>query len=603
MGKIIITNHNGDAKIQIPQELIFLFKQSRARRFKAALTYNNLTKVLNLAITDVDWHGVRSINSVTNSYTGFVDRRKTLIIADGYISTYVRSDDRYSENAMSCISFSVQKGKGYTICEKIELDYQIHKNLDNEILITAAICLDGLSLNRREFAARASRGGLFSEIGRAVSNITSTRFYKAIDDVDEIYYYKHIEDNNIVYVTKEKYAFAVINGIDVDSPRLHRTTSLSKFFKDHFPEIPESHINAYLEYNKMLTSYDPSLLSIVSGDDIVKYYDQASYFRMSGELGSSCMRDNSKSHVIKFYAKNSNFRLLIMKAGQTDSIMARALLVTTTDGTVFMDRVYTVDTKLIGLFHRYAKENNIKNIYEVRKWAGSTQKNLMSQGPSNWTKVYFENYTVDLDWIPATIMGSHKAARYRASINQNSNITSGYDLPYIDNFQYINAFTMQASVNPLNFFINCDLSDELIDNNEVYYYNSKVYDRRFIDIPYDGKPTLKIDTVTLDLSDTLQASDDDIDEADEDFDEDIDWDEEDLDSEQEVEENPYTIDMGTLRIDSVATGGGIHEQIAAYTPNANIARLMGAASPELQVILNQINNIATDSQQEQHIIF
>jgi hypothetical protein len=586
MGKIIITNQNGDAKIQIPQELIFLFKQSKSRRFKAALAYDNLTKVLNLAITDVGWDGVRNINSITNNYTGFVDRRKNLIIADGYIHTYVRSSDRYSETSMNAVSFCVQKGKGYTICEKIELDYQIHKNPDNEILITAAICLNSLSLNRYEYKARVSKGNLFSEVGRAVSNITSTRFYKAINDVNEIYYYKHIEDNNIVYVTKEKYAFAIFYAIDVDSPRLHRTTSLSKFFKDHFPEIPESHITAYLEYNKMLTSYDPNLLSIVSGDDIVKYYLQDSYFRMSGELGSSCMRDSGKSHVIKFYANNSNFRLLIMKAGQTDSIMARALLVTAVDGTVFMDRVYTVDTKLISLFHRYAKENNIKNIYEVRNWAGSTKKNLMSQGPSNWTKVYFENYTVDLDFIPDAIMESHKAARYRASINQNSNITSGYDLPYIDNFQYINAFTMQASVNPLNFFTNCDLSDELIDNNEVYYYNNKVYDRRFVDIPYDGKPTLKVDTVTLNDSDIPQASDDDIDEADEDFNwDDDDLDNDDLDSEQEVESNPYTIDMGTLSVTS-----------------EDIARII-ASSPQLQAALSQINDIATDSQQQELHLF
>jgi hypothetical protein len=264
-----------------------------------------------------------------------------------------------------------------------------------------------------------------------------------------------------------------------------------------------------------------------------------------------------------------------------------------------MDRVYTVDTKLIGLFHRYAKENGIKNIYEVRNWAGSTQKNLMSQGPASWTKVYFQNYTVDLDWIPAAIMGAHKAARYRASINQNSNITSGYDLPYIDNFQYINAFTMQASVNPLNFFTNCDLSDELIDNNEVYYYNSKVYDRRFVDIPYDGKPTLKVDTVTLNDSDTPQAGDSDIDDnVEEDFD--FNWDdddldnddlesEEDLDAEQEVEENPYTI----------AAGPGAY---ANLSPEA-MTRFINAASPELQAILTQINDIATDSQQEQHIIF
>jgi hypothetical protein len=269
--------------------------------------------------------------------------------------------------------------------------------------------------------------------------------------------------------------------------------------------------------------------------------------------------------------------------------MARALLVTTTDGTVFMDRVYTVDTKLIGLFHRYAKENNIKNIYEHRKSCGT--KNLLNQGPGNWTKEYDDNYKVALDWIPSAIDKQNYAVRYQVAIMQQSSISSNYDVPYIDNFQYINAFTRQASVNELNFFTACELSGELVDNNHVYYDNGKVYDRRFVNASYGINPTLKIDTVTLNDSDS------DIDEADEDYEEDIDWDEEDLDSEQEVESNPYTIaalnQVGTIN----------HGPLAAYSPDANIARLMSNASPELQVILNQINNIVTDSQQEQHIIF
>ena len=65
--------------------------------------------------------------------------------------------------------------------------------------------------------------------------------------------------------------------------------------------------------------------------------------------------------------------------------------------------------------------------------------------------------------------------------------------------------------------------------------------------------------------------------------------------------------MGTLRIDTAE----MLEQImsnpltpsAAYSPTANVDRLMRFASPELRVILDQINDIATDSQQEQHIIF
>jgi len=600
MGKIIITNQQGDAKIKFPDELIFLFKQSKSRRFKAALSYNNDTKVLYLTITDVDWHHLTGIGYV-DSNVRFVDRRKSLIVVDGYTNTYISSINRYHENAMNSISFCVMKSKGYTICEKMELDYYIYQNPDGQIVISAAMYVGNLPLNRNEHKVRVSKGALYSELHRMVPNINSYRFYSAVNEVGEIYYFKHIDENNIVYVTKEKYAYAVANGWNEDSASYHRTMGIGKFFKDHLPEVSEATVNAYIEYNKMLTCFDSNLFSVVVGDDIIKYYLKDSYFRMTGELGNSCMRDSSKSHVIKFYAKNSNFRLLIMKAGQTDSIMARALLVTTTDGTVFMDRIYSVDTKLITLFHRYAKENNIKNIYEHRK--SCSTKNLLNQGPGNWTKQYDDNYKVALDWIPSAIDKQTYAVRYQVAIMQQSNISSSYDVPYIDNFQYINAFTMQASVNELNFFTACELSGELVDNNHVYYDNGKVYDTRFVNTSYGIDPILRIDTVTLNDSDS------DIDEADEDYEEDLDWDEEDLDSEQEVEENPYTIaalnEVGTLNpgpVNIVATGAGIHEQITGYTPNANIARLI-ASNPELQTMLSQINDIATDSQQEQHIIF
>jgi hypothetical protein len=613
MGKIILTNHQGDTKVQFPKELIFLIKQSKARRFKAGLIYNNDTKVLQLTITDLDWYEISNIGYI-DSNIAFVDRRRSILVSTSETQCYVRSTDRYRDDAMNTISFCVMKSKGYTICEKLELDYTIYQNPDGQIVISAAMYVGNLPLNRHEHKIRVSKSSLFSELHRMVPSINNHRFYSAINEVGEIYYFKEINENNIVYVTKEKYAYAVANGISEEALSLRRTMGIGKFFKDHLPEITEATINAYIEFNKMLTCFDSNLFSIVSGDDIIKYYDKDSYFKMSGELGNSCMRDSSKSHVIKFYAKNSKFRLLIMKAGQTDSIMARALLVTTTDGTVFMDRIYTVDTKIITLFHRYAKENGIKNIYEHRK--PYSTKNLLTMGPGNWTKQYDDNYKVDLDWLPSAIDKQSDAVKYQVAVAQQSNISSNFDVPYIDNFQFINAFTKQASVNALNFFTACELSGELVDNNEVYYDNGKVYDRRFVNTGYGIDPTLKVDTVTLDDSDTPQAGDSDID-RDFDFnwdDDDLDNDdlelEEDLDAEQEVEENPYTIaalnEVGTLNhgpVNIVVTGAGIHEQIAAYTPNANIARLMDAASPEIQVILNQINDIVTDSQQEQHIIF
>ena len=455
MGKIILTNYQGDTRIEFPKELIFLFKQSKARRIKAGLIYNNETKVLSLTVTDLDWYEISNIGYI-DSNVAFVDRRRSILVANGETQCYVRSTDRYGDDAMNTVSFCVMKSKGYTICEKIELDYTIYQNPDGQIVITSAMYVGNLPINRHEYKVRLSKNNLYSELHRMVPSINSYKFYNAVSEIGEIYYFKEINENNIVYVTKEKYAYAVANGISEEAVSLRRTMGIGKFFKDHLPEISEATINAYIEYNKMLTSYNPSLFSIVSGDDIIKYYIKDSYFTQTGELGNSCMRDSSKSHVIKFYANNSNFRLLIMKAGQTDTIMARALLVTTTDGTVFMDRVYTVDTKIINLFHRYAKENSIKNIYEHRN--PCSNRNLLTMGPGNWTKEYDDNYKVDLEWLPAAIDKQHDACKYQVAVMQQSNISSSYDVPYIDNFQFINAFTRQASVNALNFFTACELS-------------------------------------------------------------------------------------------------------------------------------------------------
>ena len=138
MGKIILTNHQGDTKIQFPKELIFLFKQSKSRRIKAGLIYNNNTKVLSLTVTDLDWYEISNIGYI-DSNVAFVDRRRSILVSAGETQCYVRSTDRYRDDAMNTVSFCVMKSKGYTICEKLELDYTIYQNHDGHIVISAAM--------------------------------------------------------------------------------------------------------------------------------------------------------------------------------------------------------------------------------------------------------------------------------------------------------------------------------------------------------------------------------------------------------------------------------------------------------------------------------
>jgi hypothetical protein len=343
------------------------------------------------------------------------------------------------------------------------------------------------------------------------------------------------------------------NGGNIASTNIARSMSIGKFFKDHFPSISEATVNAYIEYNKMLTAYDPSLFSIVSGKDIKKYYIYDSYFRQTGELGNSCMRSYDKTHVIDFYAKNSNFKLLIIKAGETDTIMGRALLITTTESEVFMDRIYTVDTKVINLFHTYAKDNGIKNIYKYRN-SYNKERNLMSMGPANWTKVYTKNFTMALDWLPNPFKLLNNAEQYKLCLYQHSNVTSSYDVPYIDNFQFINSYTMQASVNPLNFFTNCYLSDQPVDNDYAYYYNGEVYDSRFVNTCGTKAPILKPDVITLDDTDT-KGADTDIDKEDDEEEIFPEWIEEDDDDEEwEVEQPDFTITAQGVGVAGMTSG-------------------------------------------------
>jgi len=552
MGKLKLTNHNQEIKISFPKELAFIFKASKARWFKNLIIFNPNTKVLSVIVSDLDWYEFRNLSfgDVNRfSTSGARDRRKGHLIATGFVVTYVRyTESNYNyDNILNNLSFFIKKDKGYTMCDAIELDYDLYQDDNNRFLIKASIDLSGVAINYDSNRIIESKTKLYHDMRNIVNNLDSYHFNEAIKKVDEIFYYKGIDSNVISYITKEKYAYAMHNLVSISAASLSRTMSIGKFFKDHFPHIPEANINAFIEYNKMLTAYDPNLFSIVSGEDIKKYYNQKYYFKMTGELGNSCMRQEEKQHYMDLYANNSNFKLLIMKAGEADAIMGRALIVTTIDGEVIMDRIYTADTKIINLFHRYAKENNIINIYEHRKPYGK-ERIISSMSPGNWTKVYDKNYTVSLEWLPKEISALlHKKDKYIAAIHQHANISSSYNVPYIDNFQYLNPFTIQASVNPLNFFTNCDLTDELIDTATVLYHKNKVYDQRYVELNHAGNPVQKPDVVTLDDTATPQGpvtyithSDDDLDE-DIDWDDDNDWDDEEVEVDEEIVDNPYTI--------------------------------------------------------------
>jgi hypothetical protein len=237
MGKILLTNYSGEVKIQYPKELIFLFKQSKSRWLKNIITFDNESGILKIITTDMEWSKYAALSNIGDTL-GSRDRRKSQFISFGYVTNYIRNTIRYADNILAEISFYVKKGKGFSICEKMELDYTIYQNPENEILIISSICLNEVPINSNSTLIRNSRSDLQRELCKVIPNLHSNIFHSAIKKVNEIYYFKRIEENDIVYVTKDKFAFAGYHKQNVDSKSLHRKMSISKFFKLHFPDIP-----------------------------------------------------------------------------------------------------------------------------------------------------------------------------------------------------------------------------------------------------------------------------------------------------------------------------------------------------------------------------
>lgn len=93
---------------------------------------------------------------------------------------------------------------------------------------------------------------------------------------------------------------------------------------------------------------------IVSGEEILKYYNIDNYADFDeGQLGHSCL--NNKPHeIFDMYVMNTNVvKLVILKAPGSDKIIGRALLWQTNEG-LFMDRIYTSKDSDVVLFKMYA---------------------------------------------------------------------------------------------------------------------------------------------------------------------------------------------------------------------------------------------------------
>jgi hypothetical protein len=498
MGKIIINQTSrSQFKLKLPAELQYYIYQNRNSRYVYFNIGSDINNQFNKIITirnhySYSGHHDRDIRQIVQGYVRSSRRTQILNTPFHTISNInAKFSSVYTHNNIS------------NVCDTYYLDYKIYEEDNGNYCIIAKFNVP-MYINIHSNSK--------SEFSTISNNVIAKSFnsYEVKDDaLDEFYHFVNFENDELTYFTKAKYSQGLIklisegyaneyaiDNINIHCSNLTRKISLTKFLMKSFHNVDEKLIQAHLEYNKMLSTYNPELFSIVKGDDIVKYYHVDNYFKKSGDLGSSCMRNDTNQHQIQFYAKNNNVSLIVMKPEGTDAIIGRALLWTTVDGIRVMDRIYTTDSKLVSLFHRYAAENNFLNIYEYRLH-DSGKPNLTAMSPANWSTKYIRNFIVDLNYLTKKIEKLSSANKFNLSTSRQTSINSGYDIPYLDNFCLINAATSQISVLPIDGVFICPLSNQPITVHNFTFINDDVYNGDFVH-SRNGVAELIPDIVTLD---------------------------------------------------------------------------------------------------------
>jgi len=180
------------------------------------------------------------------------------------------------------------------------------------------------------------------------------------DDISNIYI-GEIEDGSISTESIEK--FMRSSEVLIKS---RNEVSLGKFINSILPKkYKDSEIETFVNKYKSLSDGVDREFEIISGVDIVKWYNLNIYYEESGDLGNSCMRYISCSTYFKIYTENpETCRLLILKKVEdgVEKLLGRALVWNISnngidDAEFLMDRVYGIDDSISQSFFSYAVKN------------------------------------------------------------------------------------------------------------------------------------------------------------------------------------------------------------------------------------------------------
>jgi hypothetical protein len=131
--------------------------------------------------------------------------------------------------------------------------------------------------------------------------------------------------------------------------------------------VNDSDREAFVNAWKSSKNISTIKFKLVSGDDIVKYYNKKIYYKQTGTLGNSCMSEES-SKIFKIYTENPDKVKLLVYLDDDDKVHGRALVwkvkKSPCESKYFMDRVYTNRDSDVNRFKEFA--NNEGWFYKKR---------------------------------------------------------------------------------------------------------------------------------------------------------------------------------------------------------------------------------------------
>ena len=156
--------------------------------------------------------------------------------------------------------------------------------------------------------------------------------YDLLDkDIKTLYNSLEVSNKNdeIMFIPDKQYYASLSSGKDFPKKSISKVGRLvRKILKDNYKknysdkDIEEFVNNFKATWDKI---YKNREVKIVTGDEILYWYDERNYKYDYGTLGNSCMRGKEKNSFMEFYAKNPD-KISLVVVIEDGELIARALL-------------------------------------------------------------------------------------------------------------------------------------------------------------------------------------------------------------------------------------------------------------------------------------